>query len=57
MSILKNYINIKKDVESFNNATNLIVVTKGQNFSTIKPIIDHGHLDFGENRVQEAVLK
>jgi len=57
MSILKNYINIKKDVETFNNGTNLIVVTKGQNFSTIKPIIDHGHLDFGENRVQEATLK
>jgi len=57
MSILENYINIKKDVETFNNGTNLIVVTKGQNFSTIKPIIDHGHLDFGENRVQEATLK
>jgi len=57
MSILENYIKIKKDVETFNNATNLIVVTKGQNFSTIKPIIDHGHLDFGENRVQEAALK
>jgi len=57
MSILENYINIKKDVETFNNETNLIVVTKGQNFSTIKPIIDHGHLDFGENRVQEAALK
>ncbi len=57
MSILQNFLNIKKEVEIINNKTNIVVVTKGQDFEKIKPIIDQGHLDFGENRVQEASVK
>lgn len=57
MSILQNFLNIKKEVKIINNKTNIVVVTKGQDFEKIKPIIDQGHLDFGENRVQEASLK
>ena len=57
MSILQNFLNIKKEVKIINNKTNIVVVTKGQDFEKIKPIIDYGHLDFGENRVQEASLK
>ena len=52
MSILQNFLNIKKEVKIINNKTNIVVVTKGQDFEKIKPIIDQGHLDFGENRVQ-----
>ncbi len=35
----------------------LIVVTKTFDFETIKPLIDIGHIDFGENKVQEADKK
>ena len=35
----------------------LIVVTKKFDFEKIKPLIDAGHLFFGENKVQEAEKK
>lgn len=36
---------------------NLIVVTKRFGIEQIKPLIDAGHLSFGENKVQEAEKK
>jgi pyridoxal phosphate enzyme (YggS family) len=57
MLILKNYFNIKAKTVLLNKDINIVVVTKGQNFENIKPIIDQGHLDFGENKVQEARQK
>ena len=57
MLILKNYLNIKAKTVLLNRDVNIVVVTKGQNFENIKPIIDQGHLDFGENKVQEAFNK
>jgi len=57
MSILQNYLDIKKEAEILKSNINLIVVTKGQYLINIKPIINEGHLDYGENRVQEALLK
>lgn len=47
---IKNYINI-------NNKVNLIVVTKNQGVEKINDLINEGHRDFGENKVQEAKLK
>ncbi|MDC3272048.1 YggS family pyridoxal phosphate-dependent enzyme [Hyphomicrobiales bacterium] len=35
----------------------LIVVTKKFNEDIIRPILDLGHLDFGENRIQESINK
>lgn len=35
----------------------IIVVTKNFDIETIKPILDFGHFDFGENRVNEANKK
>ena len=37
--------------------TKIIVVTKTFDFEVIKPILDFGHNDFGENRVNEARKK
>tara|TARA_X000001036_G_C20530115_1_gene745850 strand:- start:132 stop:761 length:630 start_codon:yes stop_codon:yes gene_type:complete len=37
--------------------TNIIAVTKTFPVSEIKPLIDHGHLHYGENKVQEALEK
>ncbi len=36
---------------------NIIAVTKTFPISEIKPLIDHGHLHYGENKVQEAIQK
>ena len=36
---------------------NIIAVTKTFPISEIKPLIDHGHLHYGENKVQEALQK
>ncbi len=38
-------------------STKIIVVTKNFDIETIKPILDFGHFDFGENRVNEANKK
>jgi len=57
MLILENYLNIKAKTVLLNRDVSIVVVTKGQNFENIKPIIDQGHLDFGENKVQEAFNK
>ena len=35
----------------------LIAVSKGRTADEIEPLIDAGHRDFGENRVQEALTK
>ena len=57
MDIIKNYILTKNLVKSISKSAEIIVVTKNQNIDLIKNIIDHGHLHFGENKVQEALLK
>lgn len=60
----KNLINIKERIErtcsEFDrdpNKVKLIVVTKKFDKEALKPILDCGHLLFGENKVQEASSK
>ena len=57
MFIEKNYSYIYNSIRSLSNKTTLIVVTKNQQLERIKLLIEKKHLDFGENRVQEAILK
>jgi len=57
MQILKNYNNILNSIQSISKTTSLIVVTKGQLFEKIDIIINSNHSDFGENKVQEAIVK
>jgi PLP dependent protein len=57
MQIFKNYNNILNSIQSISKTTCLIVVTKGQLFEKIDIIIKSNHFDFGENRVQEAIVK
>ena len=45
-SKIKNYKNIK-----------IIAVSKTFPIEAIKPLIEHGHLEYGENKVQEAINK
>ena len=45
------------DEKKLNNLTKIIAVSKTFPIDKILPLIEHGHLDFGENKVQEAVDK
>ena len=57
MSIINKFVLIKATIESLSSKSKLIVVCKNQSFDHILPIINNGHLDFGENKVQEAHTK
>jgi pyridoxal phosphate enzyme (YggS family) len=59
MDILTQYKNIDQEIKNCptNIPVNLIVVTKGRSLSDIKKIINAGHFNFGENRVQESIDK
>jgi pyridoxal phosphate enzyme (YggS family) len=57
MNSLDNFKVIKEKVYKLQSKSNLIIVTKNRSFETILPIIQNGHLHFGENKVQEAKEK
>ena len=57
MELIQNFLRIKNQISDLNPKTKLIAVSKGQSVDKIKLLIDSGHLDFGENKVQEAILK
>ena len=58
----KNVINLLeienklKIIDNFKNCK-IIAVSKTFSKKDIKPLIDHGHEDFGENKIQEAIEK
>jgi pyridoxal phosphate enzyme (YggS family) len=57
MNYLEKFKDIKEEIYSIKKNANLIVVTKNQTFEKILDIINLDHLDFGENRIQEAQNK
>ncbi len=56
-------INIEKEIKNnlnelnINHQTKIIAVSKTFGINKIMPLIDYGHIDFGENKVQEAIDK
>ena len=50
---------LKSNLKDINilNLPKIIAVSKTFTIDKIYPLIDHGHLDFGENKVQEAIDK
>ena len=61
---LDNLIEIQKEIQlkiiDINDVTQkpkIIAVTKTNPIGNILPLINHGHLDYGENKVQEALEK
>ena len=56
-NIVNNLILINKELSTINNNTKIIAVSKTFSMEHIKPIIDYGHIHFGENKVQEALEK
>jgi len=57
MNSLDNFKVIKEKFYKLQRKSNLIIVTKNRSFETILPLIQSGHLHFGENKVQEAKEK
>ena len=54
---LQDIIKVKLNEININNYPKIIAVSKTFKIDSISPLIDHGHIDFGENKVQEAVEK
>jgi len=54
---IEKLVKSKKDYLSFKNQTTIIAVTKTFKMDKILPVIQYGHLDYGENKVQEAIDK
>jgi len=57
MNIINNLKSIKENLVSLKSEAKIIVVCKNQEIIKIKDLVNHGHLDFGENKVQEAQQK
>ena len=61
--IVQNLVDIKEEINSnLSNQKNhkipkIIAVSKTFGMDKISPLIEYGHLDFGENKVQEAIKK
>ena len=58
-TIVDRFEKIKLKINSLNpvKPVNIIAVSKTFDFDYIKPLLDHGHIHFGENKVQEALAK
>ena len=60
---VKNLLEIENNIKDYlkelkvTNHPKIIAVSKTFGIDKILPLIDHGHINFGENKVQEAVEK
>ncbi len=60
---VQNLIDIQKKIDlsldtlTINKVPKIIAVSKTFGMDKISPLINHGHTDFGENKVQEAIEK
>ena len=60
---IKNLLDIEHNIKVYlkklnvNNIPKIVAVSKTFNIEKILPLIEHGHKDYGENKVQEAVEK
>jgi len=54
MGIINNLEIVKDNLVSLKSKAKIIVVCKNQQFSSIQNLLDFGHLEFGENKIQEA---
>src|SRR5210317_351020 len=60
---VKNLLDIENNIKinlgrlNIQNYPKIIAVSKTFKIDKILPLIDHGHVDFGENKVQEALEK
>jgi PLP dependent protein len=55
--VLNKLLLIDNEIQKKSGKVRIIAVTKTFSLNTILPLINHGHVDFGENKVQEAIEK
>ena len=57
--MIKSFKKINSNIEKLKpiQRVNIVAVSKTFSFDHIKPLLDHGHNHFGENKVQEAISK
>ena len=62
-STVKNLLDIETNIKTYLNKINIykkpkiVAVSKTFKIDKIMPLIQYGHIDYGENKVQEAVEK
>ena len=58
-TIIERLNKIKSNIDKLkpSKQVNIIAVSKTFSLDYIKPLIDEGHVHFGENKVQEAITK
>ena len=60
---IKNLINVNNNIKAYLDKLNIdtepkiIAVSKTFNIDKVLPLVEFGHTDYGENKVQEAVEK
>ena len=54
---INNLVSIEKEIRLKKNNIQIIAVSKTFPLDHVYPLINHGHKDYGENKVQEAVEK
>ena len=54
---IENNIKVYSTKSNIKKSTKIIAVSKTFKMENILPLIEHGHIDYGENKVQEAVEK
>ena len=60
---VKNLLDIENNINTYlnklniNNNPKIVAVSKTFKIDKILPLIEHGHIDYGENKVQEAIEK
>ena len=57
LSDIQNNIKIHLNKLNIINNPKIVAVSKTFNINKILPLIEHGHIDYGENKVQEAIEK
>ena len=55
--IVKNLLSIKNEIQSNSSKAEIIAVSKTFPINKILPLINCGHIHYGENKIQEAVNK
>jgi pyridoxal phosphate enzyme (YggS family) len=60
---IKNLLDIRNNIKTYldelniQNTPKIVAVSKTFEINKILPLVEHGHVDFGENKVQEALEK
>ena len=57
LNLVKNKVNVIIDKKQLKTKPKIIVVTKTFSLNKIMPLVENGHIHFGENKVQEAESK